>query len=45
MIVHGYLGTDLAAMWLVVEQDLAALAEAVNTWPRAGARQLDAIDG
>ena len=30
MIVHGYLGTDLAAMWLVVEQDLAALAEAVN---------------
>ena len=30
VIVHGYLGVDLAAAWLVVEQDLPALAEAVN---------------
>jgi uncharacterized protein with HEPN domain len=30
VIVHGYLGIDLAAVWLVVEQDLPALNEAVN---------------
>ena len=30
MIVHGYLGVDLGAVWLVVEQDLPALAEAVD---------------
>jgi len=30
VIVHGYLGVDLGAAWLVVEQDLPALAEAVN---------------
>jgi uncharacterized protein with HEPN domain len=30
VIVHGYLGVDLAAVWLVVEQDLPALTEAVN---------------
>lgn len=30
MIVHGYLGVDLGAVWLVVEQDLPALAEAVS---------------
>ena len=30
MIVHGYLGVDLGAVWLVVEQDLPPLAEAVN---------------
>lgn len=30
LIVHGYLGVDLAAVWLVVEQDLPALTEAVN---------------
>ena len=30
LIVHGYLGVDLTAIWLVVEQDLPALAEAVN---------------
>ncbi len=30
VIVHGYLGIDLEAVWLVVEQDLPALAEAVN---------------
>ena len=30
VIVHGYLGVDLVAVWLVVEQDLPALAEAVN---------------
>jgi uncharacterized protein with HEPN domain len=29
VIVHGYLGIDLVAVWLVVEQDLPALAEAV----------------
>jgi uncharacterized protein with HEPN domain len=30
VIVHGYLGVDLGAVWLVIEQDLPALAEAVN---------------
>ena len=30
VIVHGYLGVDLGAAWLVVEQDLPALTEAVN---------------
>ena len=30
VIVHGYLGVDLCAIWLVVEQDLPALTVAVN---------------
>ncbi len=30
VIVHGYLGVDLGAVWLVVEQDLQALSAAVN---------------
>ncbi|MEO8545080.1 MAG: HepT-like ribonuclease domain-containing protein [Burkholderiaceae bacterium] len=30
VIVHGYLGVDLQAVWLVVGQDLPALAEAVR---------------
>jgi uncharacterized protein with HEPN domain len=30
VIVHGYLGVDLGAIWLVVEQDLPMLTEAVN---------------
>ena len=30
VIVHGYLGIDLGAVWLVVEKDLPALTEAVN---------------
>ena len=30
VIVHGYLGVDLAAIWLVVEQDLPAFGEAVD---------------
>ena len=30
VIVYGYLGVDLGAVWLVVEQDLPALTEAVN---------------
>lgn len=30
VIVHGYLGVDLGAVWLVVEQDLPSLSEAVN---------------
>lgn len=29
VIVHGYIGVDLAAVWLVVEQDLPPLAAAV----------------
>ena len=29
-IVHGYLGVDLGAVWLVIEQDLPAMSEAVN---------------
>lgn len=29
VIVHGYLGVDLAAVWLVVEQDLPPLAAAL----------------
>jgi uncharacterized protein with HEPN domain len=30
VIVHGYLGVDLGAVWLVVEQDLPALSAAVH---------------
>ena len=30
VIVHGYLGVDLGAVWLVVEQDLPALTAAVK---------------
>jgi uncharacterized protein with HEPN domain len=30
VIVHGYLGIDLGAVWLVVEQDLPPLTEALN---------------
>ncbi len=30
VIVHGYLGVDLGAVWLVVEQDIPALTAAVN---------------
>lgn len=30
VIVHGYLGVDLGAVWLVVEQDLPALSLAVD---------------
>jgi uncharacterized protein with HEPN domain len=30
VIVHGYLGVDLGAVWLVVEKDLPALARAVD---------------
>ena len=30
VIVHGYLGVDLGAVWLVVEQDLPALADAAS---------------
>ena len=30
VIVHGYLGVDLGAVWLVVEQDLPALGAAIN---------------
>lgn len=30
VIVHGYLGVDLGAVWLVVEQDLPSLSDAVS---------------
>lgn len=30
VIVHGYLGIDLGAIWLVIEQDLPVLSEAVD---------------
>ena len=30
VIVHGYLGVDLGAVWLVVEQDLPEVSEAVD---------------
>lgn len=30
VIVHGYLGVDLEAVWLVIEQDLPAVAAAVR---------------
>lgn len=30
VIVHGYLGIDLGAVWLVIEQDLPPLALAVD---------------
>ena len=40
VIAHGYLGIDLGAVWLVVEQDLPALTEAVGRM----ALQLSAAD-
>lgn len=40
VIVHGYLGIDLAAVWLVVEQDLPPLAAALDRMlARMGDRQ------
>lgn len=30
VIVHGYLGIDLGAVWLVIEKDLPALTDAVS---------------
>jgi uncharacterized protein with HEPN domain len=30
VIVHGYLGVDLGAVWLVVEKDLPTLVDAVD---------------
>jgi uncharacterized protein with HEPN domain len=30
VVVHGYLGIDIAAVWLVIEHDLPALAAAVD---------------
>jgi uncharacterized protein with HEPN domain len=30
VIVHGYLGIDLGAIWLVIEQDLPALTAGVD---------------
>jgi uncharacterized protein with HEPN domain len=30
VIVHGYLGIDLGAVWLVIEQDLPPLADALS---------------
>lgn len=34
VMVHGYLGVDLEAVWLVIEQDLPKLAEAVDRMAR-----------
>ena len=34
VIVHGYLGVDLGAVWMVVEQDLPALTQAVSRMAR-----------
>lgn len=30
VIVHGYLGVDLSAIWLVIEQDLPPLGQAID---------------
>ena len=30
VIVHGYMGIDLPAVWVVVERDLPLLAEAID---------------
>lgn len=30
VIVHGYLGIDLPAVWLVIERDLPALSQAID---------------
>ncbi len=38
VLVHGYLGIDLAAVWLVIEQDLPPLAAALE---RMAARRAD----
>lgn len=37
VIVHGYLGVDLGAVWLVIEQDLPALSDAVKRMVRRSA--------
>lgn len=37
VLVHGYLGVDLQAVWSVVEQDLPALAAAVKRMASAAA--------
>lgn len=34
VIVHAYLGVDLEAVWLVVEQDLPVLSDAVSRMAR-----------
>jgi uncharacterized protein with HEPN domain len=39
VIVHGYLGVDLGAVWLVVEQDLPALSDAVSRMALQRGRQ------
>jgi uncharacterized protein with HEPN domain len=39
VIVHGYLGVDLGAVWLVIEQDLPALTEAVDRMAARFGRQ------
>jgi uncharacterized protein with HEPN domain len=38
VIVRGYLGVDLGAVWLVVEQDLPPLAEAIERMAEFAAR-------
>lgn len=42
VIVHGYLGVDLTAIWLVVEKDLPPLAAALD---RMAARLSDPMPG
>jgi uncharacterized protein with HEPN domain len=39
VIVHGYLGVDLGAVWLVIEQDLPALSDAVSRMAMRRCRQ------
>lgn len=38
MIVHAYLGVDLGAIWLVIEQDLPPLAAALDRMAARGSR-------
>jgi uncharacterized protein with HEPN domain len=41
VIVHGYLGIDLAAVWLVVEQDLPPLEAALDRMVKRSTGQKD----
>lgn len=40
VIVHGYLGVDLGAVWLVIEQDLPSLAAAVERMAARASRDV-----
>jgi len=42
VIVHGYLGVDFAAVWLVIEQDLPPVAAALARMSERNCREVQA---